>query len=134
MVHPAQNRCFGCGAANPIGLKMEFFLAPDGSVVTEKTVASEYEGPPGLVHGGMIATMLDEVMSKTVRALGIRAVTRKMEIEYLRPVHSGAPIRMEARLARKEGRKHWTEAKLLDGEGNILAQSSGLFIEIPGSI
>jgi uncharacterized protein (TIGR00369 family) len=134
MVHAAQNRCFGCGPANPIGLRMEFLLAPDGGVVCEMTVPALYEGPPGLVHGGMIATMLDEIMSKTVRALGIRAVTRKMEVEYLRPVHSGVVLRLEARLVRKEGRKHWTEAKLLDTEGMVRAQSSGLFVEIPGPI
>jgi uncharacterized protein (TIGR00369 family) len=134
MLHAAQNRCFGCGAANPIGLCLEFSLAPDGSVVCEKTVADLYEGPPGLVHGGIIATLLDEIMSKTVRALGIRAVTRTLEVQYLRPVHSQTPLRMEARLVRKEGRKHWTEARLLDADGKLRAQSTGLFIEVPGQV
>ena len=97
-------------------------------------MADLYEGPPGLVHGGIIATLLDEIMSKTVRALGVRAVTRKIEVDYLRPVHSHSPLRMEARLVRKDGRKHWTEARLLDREGLIRAQSNGLFIEIPGQI
>jgi uncharacterized protein (TIGR00369 family) len=130
MIHPAQNRCFGCGAANPIGLQLEFFIAPDGSIHAEKTVGDSYEGPPGLVHGGMIATLLDEVMSKTVRALGIRAVTRKMEVEYLKPVHSQTLVRLVATLVKKDGRKHWTEGRLLDAAGTILAQGTALFIEI----
>ena len=134
LVHPAQNHCFGCGAANPIGLQLEFFIAPDGAIHAEKTLGDGYEGPPGLVHGGMIATMLDEVMSKTVRALGIRAVTRKMEIEYLRPVPSGQLIHLIARLQRKDGRKHWTEGQLLDSDGKTLAQATALFIEIPGQL
>ena len=70
VTHDAQNRCFGCGAANPIGLHLEFARSEDGSVVCMKTVSDTFEGPPGYVHGGIIATMLDETMSKTVRAQG----------------------------------------------------------------
>ena len=93
MAHTAQNRCFGCGPANPAGLRLEFLLAEDGSVVCLPTVPDIFEGPPGYLHGGIIATLLDEAMSKSVRARGLTAMTRQMEIDYLRPVHSGAPIR-----------------------------------------
>ena len=134
MPHTAQNRCFGCGAANPIGLHLEFFLAPDGAVLADKTLAESYEGPPGIVHGGMIATLLDEAMSKSVRAQGVRAVTRRLEVEYLLPVPSRAPIRLEARLVRSQSRKYWTEASLSDAAGTLLARSTGLFIRIPGSL
>jgi uncharacterized protein (TIGR00369 family) len=71
---------------------------------------------PGYLHGGIIATLLDEAMSKSVRARGLTAMTRQMEVEYLRPVHSGAPIRLEGRLVRSEGRKHWSEARILNQE------------------
>lgn len=134
MIHPAQGRCFGCGAANPIGLHLEFLIAEDGSIYAETAVSDNYEGPAGYVHGGMIATMLDEVMSKTVRALGVRAVTRKLEVEYLLPVPSQTRIRLEARLVSREKRKNFTSARLLNEEGKVLAQGSGLFIEIPGDL
>ena len=130
MAHPAQNRCFGCGTANPIGLHLEFLLAEDGTVVCRKVVADTFEGPPGYVHGGMIATMLDETMSKTVRAQGVTAMTRKLEVEYLRPVQTGKEICLEGRLTHKEGRKHWTEAKLMHADGTVLAHGKGLFIEV----
>jgi uncharacterized protein (TIGR00369 family) len=130
MEHKAQNRCFGCGAANAIGLQLEFLLAEDGSVVCLPTIPVSYEGPPGYLHGGIIATLLDETMSKSVRARGLTAVTGQMEIDYLRPVHSATPIRLEGRLLGSEGRKHQTEARLLDARGRVLAKAKGLFIEI----
>jgi uncharacterized protein (TIGR00369 family) len=131
--HPARNHCFGCGPDNPTGLKLEFLLAEDGSVVGLPTIPVGFEGPPGCVHGGIIATMLDEAMSKTTRALGLTTVTGQMEINYLRPVHSASPIRLEGRLLRSEGRKHWTEARILDPRGRTLATAKGLFVEIGGN-
>ena len=130
LAHAAQNRCFGCGPANATGLQLEFLLAEDGSVVCLPTVPHRFEGPSGYVHGGIIATLLDEAMSKAVRASGRTSMTRQMEIDYLRPVPSGAAIRIEGRVVRSEGRKHWTEAKIMNAKGTALAQGKGLFIEI----
>jgi uncharacterized protein (TIGR00369 family) len=130
MEHKAQNRCFGCGPANPTGLRLEFLLADDGAVVCLPTISASFEGPPGFVHGGIIATLLDEAMSKSVRARGLTAVTGQMEINYLRPVHSGIPIRIEGRLLRSEGRKHWTEARILNARGHELAKAQGIFIQV----
>lgn len=130
MVHSASNRCFGCGQANPVGLHLEFFLAEDGATVSFAEVPDIYEGPPGYVHGGIIATLLDEAMSKAVRARGLIAMTRRLEVDYLRPVPSGSRIRLEGRVVRGEGRKHWTEARVLDANGVALAECKGLFIEI----
>jgi len=134
MKHPAEGRCFGCGAANPAGLHLEFFIAPDGSIHAETSIDENHEGPAGYVHGGIIATMLDEVMSKSVRALGIRAVTGHLEVDYRRPVPSNTRIHLEARLEARSGRKNKTSARLLNQDGVMLAQGSGLFIEIPGQL
>lgn len=130
LAHAAQNRCFGCGQANAIGMHLEFLLGEDNRVVCLATIPDTYEGPPGYVHGGIIATLLDETMSKAVRSHGLVAMTRHMEVDYLRPVKSKAALRMEGRVTRSEGRKHWTEAKILDSEGTVLAQGKGLFIEV----
>jgi len=128
--HAAQNRCFGCGQANPIGLRLQFLLAKDGSVQSEANLAEVFEGPTGYLHGGIIATILDETMSKSVRAHNITAMTRHMEVNYLRPVPSGEPLRLEGRVLRNEGRKHWTEARIFNATGDVLAHSKGLFIEV----
>jgi uncharacterized protein (TIGR00369 family) len=128
--HSAQNRCFGCGEANPNGLQLDFLLAPDGTIVCPATIPNSFEGHPGYLHGGIIATLLDETMSKSVRAKGLNAMTRNLEVDYLRPVPSSKLIRMEGRLLRSDGRKHWAEAHIFDGEGKTLAQGKGLFIEV----
>ena len=130
LAHAAQNRCFGCGQANPTGLHLEFLLAEDSSVVCLASVPDTFEGPPGYLHGGIIATLLDEAMSKSVRARGFTAMTRQMEVDYLRPVPSSTPIRLEGHVTRNEGRKHWTEARILDADRTVLAIGKGLFIEV----
>ncbi len=130
MDHTAQNRCFGCGQANPVGLHLEFLLAEDNSVVCLATIPDLYEGPRGYLHGGIIATLLDETMSKSLRARGVVAMTRHMEVEYLRPVPSRAPIRLEGHVSHNEGRKHWTQARIVDASGAELAKSKGLFVEV----
>jgi len=129
--HAAHNRCFGCGPANPGGLHLEFYLAPDGGVTTSLVVPESFDGHPGYLHGGIIATLLDEAMSKSVRALGKPAMTRKLEVEFLRPVPSGQKISIIGRVVRSEARKHWSEAGILNAEGTALAKATGLFIELP---
>lgn len=134
LTHKAQNRCFGCGPANAGGLRLDFFLAQDRSgdhsIVCMPVVPETFEGHTDLLHGGIIATLLDETMSKSVRARGFTAMTRHMEVDYLRPVPSKTPLRIEGRVTRSEGRKHWSEAKILDAQGKVLAQSKGLFVEV----
>lgn len=130
LAHTAQNRCFGCGPANPSGLHLEFMLDENRTVVCEASIADTFEGPRGFVHGGIIATLLDETMSKAVRSHNVVGMTRHMEVDYRRPVPSCAPIRLEGRVYHHEGRKHWAEANILDERGTVLAHSKGLFIEV----
>ena len=83
LAHAAQNRCFGCGEANANGLQLKFFLAEDGTVVCPATIPDRFEGHPGYLHGGIIATLLDEIMSKVMRSRGVLSMTRHMEVDYL---------------------------------------------------
>jgi len=128
--HSAGNRCFGCGPANATGLHLEFLLAPDGSVVSLPVISDAFEGHPGYLHGGIIATLLDEAMSKAVRAKAKPSMTRKIEVEFLRPVPSDAPLRIEGRVVRSDRHKHWTEARILDEKQTVLAEAKGLFFEV----
>jgi len=134
LIHGAQNHCFGCGRGNPVGLRLEFAVTPDGlqdgSVQCDANLSSDYEGPPGYLHGGIIATLLDEAMSKANRARGITTMTRQMQVEYLRPVPSGAPIRIHARVTQSQGRKHFSEAQIQNSSGVVLAKATGLFIAL----
>jgi uncharacterized protein (TIGR00369 family) len=130
LYHGPQNHCFGCGVGNPVGLQLIFSVASDGAVICDANVSTGYEGPPGYLHGGIIATLLDEAMSKANRARGVTAMTRQMRVEYLRPVPSGSSIRIAGRVIRSEGRKHWAEASIQNAQGQMLANAEGLFIAI----
>jgi uncharacterized protein (TIGR00369 family) len=130
LAHTAQNRCFGCGPANPAGLHLEFMIAEDGTVVCAVSIPDTFEGPRGYLHGGIIAALLDETMSKAIRSHNIVGMTRHMEVDYQRPVPSCTPIRLEGRVYHHEGRKHWAEARILGEAGAVLAHGKGLFIEV----
>lgn len=129
LAHAAQNRCFGCGEANPNGLQLDFSQAQDGTVVCVATIPERFEGHPGFLHGGIIATLLDETMSKACRARGLTSMTRHLEVDYKRPVPSCQPLRMEGRIERDEGRKHWVVATIFGDDGHALALGKGLFVE-----
>lgn len=128
--HGSQPRCFGCGMESAQGLRLEFAIASDQSIVCNTVVASCFEGPPGCVHGGIIATLLDEAMSKAVRQLGIRAMTRSMSVDYRRPVPVDHPIRIVGRLLSSHERHHQTEARILNAQGVTLASATGVFAQV----
>ena len=130
LAHTAHNRCFGCGPANPAGPASGIHAGrrPEGRL--PGSIPDTFEGPRGFLHGGIIATLLDETMSKAVRAHNIVGMTRHMEVDYRRPVPSCTPLRLEGRVYHHEGRKHWAEANIMDEAGNVLAHSKGLFIEV----
>jgi uncharacterized protein (TIGR00369 family) len=130
IVPPIQALCFGCGPANPHGLHLEFALIEDNKVVCLTQIPDKFESFSGYLHGGVIATMLDEAMSKAICSLGIKAMTSQMEIEYLRPVPSLKSIRIEGVRIRSEGRKHWAEAIILNNKGSVLAKSKGVFVQV----
>ena len=93
-------------------------------------IADTFDGHPGYLHGGIIATLLDEAMSKAVRANGQTSMTRKMEVEYLRPVPSGVPLRIEGRVVRNEPASIGPKPAVLIRKASVLAEGNGLFIEV----
>lgn len=130
LAHGALNHCFGCGLENPSGLRLRFFTAEDGSIVCRLRLARRFAGPPGHAHGGIIATLLDEAMSKANRARGIVAMTRQMSVEYLRPVPLGVRLTLTARHISAHGRRHNCEAQISDAAGQALATGTAVFVVV----
>jgi uncharacterized protein (TIGR00369 family) len=130
LAHGALNHCFGCGLENRTGLRLHFFLDADNNVVSHLRLAARFAGPPGHAHGGIIATLLDEAMSKSNRARGILAMTRQLEVQYLRPVPLGVPLALIGRHAGTTGRRNQVEAQLSDAAGNILATAKAVFVTV----
>jgi uncharacterized protein (TIGR00369 family) len=123
--------CFGCGPANPNGLQLKFQLSPGGkSYACEFQLGDSFVGPPGHAHGGIIATILDEAMGKANKLKSKVALTRRMEIEYLRPVPLGQLLVVEGRVSRMSGRALYNTAELRSVKGEVLARSRGKFLAI----
>jgi uncharacterized protein (TIGR00369 family) len=126
-----RNFCFGCGPENASGLRLHFEIGPSGdSYRCEFTLASEFGGPPGHAHGGIIATILDEAMSKANRLKGRVAMTRRMLVEYLRPVPLNQPLIVEGRIGSVRGRASFNHAELRNAQGAVLARSRGKFLAV----
>ena len=134
-VDELSGHCFGCGPNNPEGLHLTFTIDEQAHTASASVTLDErYQGAPGYVHGGIIATLLDEAMSKLNRSLGVLAVTRQMDVSYLRPAPIGAEMKLQSHFVRREGRKLFHEAELLSLAGEVLSRCSGLWITIDPSL
>lgn len=121
--------CFGCGRSNPFGLQL-YFEALDGRVEAEFTPEQKHQGFPGIVHGGITATLLDEAMGWASYASGIHALTAKMETKFRAPIPLGSPVRVIGELMQDKGRLLLARAEIRTLEGRLLAESSGVFLRM----
>jgi uncharacterized protein (TIGR00369 family) len=125
------NGCFGCGGANPRGMKLAFELDETARRVRGAfLVGAEYQGGPGFVHGGIIATLLDEVMGKVNRFRNVRAVTAELQVEYIRPVPVEQEVVLEGWEVEKKGRNLYNAGEIRSASGTVLARGKGRFVEI----
>jgi uncharacterized protein (TIGR00369 family) len=129
---PRGHNCFACGTDNPIGLNLQFYRLAD-DVCTEITLDKQYEGWEGVIHGGIVSTLLDEVMSWAIMyRKKVFLVTRKMDIKYVRPVLVGRPLTVSGRLMDdSQPPKIRARAEIRDEQGRLLVRSSAEFVEIP---
>jgi acyl-coenzyme A thioesterase PaaI-like protein len=123
--------CFGCGRLNPHGLKLTFFEGTDHSVWTAWTPAAEQQGFEGIVHGGLVTTVLDEVMGWVVSTARIWAVTARLSVSFRKPVEIGVETIARAWIVSERGRKIVVEADLKrKSDGFLLADAEGLFMRV----
>ena len=126
-----KNECFGCGKDNPDGMHLEFYFdEPNRRAICEVTLAKRYQGPPGHAHGGIVATILDEAMGKVNKLRHVIALTRVMEVHFLKPVPLSETLVVEGHEVRVRGRKHINAAEIRNDRGEVLASSKGTFIAI----
>ncbi len=126
-----ENACFGCGGANDFGMKLTF--EQDNThrrIVGRFVLGPRYQGGGGMAHGGIIATLLDEVMGKVSRFRGVRAVTAELTVEYLKPVAVENGIFVEAHEEEhlQKGRNLFHVGEIRNDAGQILARGRGRFV------
>ncbi|MEZ4997674.1 MAG: PaaI family thioesterase [Bacteroidales bacterium] len=119
-----QNMCFGCGPGNKAGLKLKF-EEDDDKLRASWDPDPNFQGYINVLHGGIIATLLDEVGAWCIYIkAGTSGVTSSLTVRYLKPVHiSKGMVTVEARLVEKREKNALITAVLLDGEGKLCAEA-----------
>lgn len=122
--------CFVCGPDNPAGLKIPFQRQENGDMTAAWPPGSSWEGFLGIVHGGVVSTVLDEAMSKAVAATGSEALTAELRIRFRLPVRSGDPFFIRGRIVRRSKRLIETEATLTSPDGTEHAHAWATFLAL----
>ena len=121
------HNCFACGTLNEHGLRLDLHLGERRSW-TELTLDNRFEGWVGIAHGGIVATILDEVMAWSLVAEDNWGVTARMSVEFRRPIQVGSRVRAEGWIVRSRKRIVETAARIVDGSGTVLATAEGTYL------
>ncbi len=127
--------CFGCGRQNPNGLRLSFYPLESGDGIWAPFVpAREQEGYMGMVHGGIISTVLDEVMAWSLYQSDIWAVTGRMSLAFKQPVEVGVETKAIGRLINDRGRLLDVRGELVRAsDGVLLAEADAVFARVPAA-
>ncbi len=127
------HNCFGCGLRNDAGLQLSFTDDPDGNGVRATFVpAARVEGYTGMVRGGIITTVLDEVMAWSLSRHGIWAVTGSLTTRYRAPILIGQQTLATGSIVRDRGRAIELRGDIRDmDDGHVLADATATFIRVP---
>ncbi|MEU1403830.1 PaaI family thioesterase [Streptomyces sp. NPDC005728] len=124
--------CFGCGPGQPHGLHLEARAGEGVSLTAEFTVRPAHQGAPGLAHGGVLASALDETLGSLNWLLRTIAVTGRLETDFVRPVPVGTLLHLAAEVTAVAGRKIYSTAtgRIGGPEGPVAVRADALFIEV----
>ena len=126
---PHYPTCLGCGPDAEQGFHLQVRREGD-EVVAEHVFAPRHSGAPGIAHGGAVATVVDDVLGFLLYLAEVPAVTRKLEVEYLKPVVVGVRYSLRARLDSRDGRKLWVSCTGTDPDGVQVLRGSALFLAV----
>ncbi len=125
--------CFGCSPSNPSGLRMRFRRRGD-SIVAEYAVPERYHGAPGVAHGGVVATMLDEVSCCAAYFLrGAHVLTGELTVRYEKPCPVEVEVVAAAWIVEERARYLIIDGRVARGDV-VLARSTGKFFPTSGSV
>jgi acyl-coenzyme A thioesterase PaaI-like protein len=133
---PNSKHCFVCGRENLYGLKLDFYETQPGEVVVEYTVPEHYQGYPGVVHGGIVAAMLDEVTGRTHMG-GDQPrfmFTARLEVRYHKNVPVGKPLKIVGYAGKSRGRTALAKGMIFGPDGELLAEADALLVDVPEEI
>lgn len=135
---PTSLKCFACGRENPVGLKLEWFNDYDqNQIEADFTLTDNYCSYPGVTHGGIIATILDETAGRAVlldNNFDRLMVTLKLEIVYKKITPTGVPLKAVGRVIKDGGSRATVEGEIRLPDGTVTAKCSALLYKIPQEV
>jgi acyl-coenzyme A thioesterase PaaI-like protein len=125
--------CFGCGSEHPTGLHLAITAGEGLTVTGSFTVSEHLQGAPGLAHGGLLTTALDEMLGSLNWLLEGPAVTGRLECDFRKPVPVGTVLHIDAEVVGVKGRKVFTRAvgRLDSADGPVAVTAAALFVQVP---
>ncbi len=125
---PTYDSCYVCGQKNPNGLQMRFFVEGE-AVKTEFTPKENQLGYPGVVHGGIVSAIMDEIMGWPMSVLHRRlGVTTQLQIRFLKPVKFGQTYLVSAHTVDAD-RKLWKgRGEICDAQGTLYVEGAGMYM------
>jgi acyl-coenzyme A thioesterase PaaI-like protein len=127
-IEVAPHHCFACGALNEHGIHLDLHVDGD-RCWTELVLADRFQGWDGIAHGGIICTILDEVMAWSLAATDNWGLTARLNVDFKRPVRLGVPIRGEGWITTVRRRIVETAARLVDpATGDVLATATATYV------
>jgi len=130
---PNASHCFVCGVENQLGLQMYFYVNEERHVESQFVIAEHFQGYPGVAHGGIVATILDETLARSLMADDPDRFlfTGRLTTRYRKPTPVGQPLRAVGVVIKDRGRMAECASFLYDMNGELLAQAEGLMINLP---
>lgn len=123
--------CFVCGKQNPTGLRIKFQGNKSSHEIEADVVFPAYlQGWQGTVHGGLLATVLDEIMVQAATAVGIKCVTAEITVKYKKPAATCVSYLLSGKILETRGRILTAESRIFDTSGQIYAQATGKLFKI----
>ena len=135
-LQPNSYQCFVCGVDNDFGLQMKFYETGPGEVTAEYEVPDRYQGYPGVVHGGIVAAMLDEVAGRAHMGGDPPRFmyTARLNIRYRNHVPTGVLLRMVGRIGKSRGRTATATSVIYGPHGELLAEAEALLVDVPSDV
>jgi len=129
---PNSRHCFVCGLENEYGLGLRFYEVGPDEVTAMVSIPEQYQGYPGVVHGGITAAMLDEVLGRAAMVGDHNhfRVTAKMEVHYRKPVPIGEVLTLHGKVLKRRGRYAFAHAELRLPDGSIGADADGVLADL----
>lgn len=133
---PNSDMCFVCGRNNPAGLYMSFYDNGQDEVFSEYSVAERYQSYPGIVHGGILASILDEVVGR-VAMIGDHhrfMVSVKLQVLYRHPVPVETPLKIRGQIVHLRGRLGKAQGEIILPDGRIACEAAITLADVPSGI